>query len=491
MRKLFGLILLFTIAFQPLSAQNKLNLNAFQKHVEQLKTTDNDLKHALWSVSVADAATGKFLFEHNSNFSLMPASNMKIVTTGVGLFLLGADYRFKTKLEYTGVITDSILNGNIYIVGGGDPSLGSAIYANTAPDSVFLQWGGAIRGLGIKQINGTIIGDTRFFDDENRFSSWEIDDIGTDYGAGVSGIQFIDNICRLYIQSASRIDEKPNLVRVEPYIPEIAWENHLTSTAAGQASDITVYSSPYSSKALLFGSFPINSQSRTMSVAIPNTAQTCVWHFNQYLNRNGISTSNRTDVLERRTPDLNKDERNCFYTYYSPAYTEIINETNKSSNNSFAETILKTIGAEFGGDGTIYAGRRLLAEKLKELKIPTDGFRQSDGSGLSRHGLVTTKFLCNYLSMLYNSDVYADFVKSLPVAGVDGTMRNMLKNTAAEKNVKAKSGTLSSVRAYSGYVTTKSGKDLCFSFVFNHFTCREAVITQKLEKLMTLLAEVE
>jgi len=491
MKKHILLILLFTIAFQPLSAQKKLNLNAFQKYVEELKTTDSDLKHALWSVSVADAATGKFLFEHNSNFSLMPASNMKIVTTGAGLFLLGADYQFKTKLEYTGTITDSVLNGDLYIVGGGDPSLGSAIYTSTIPDSVFLQWTQAIQGLGIKQINGTIIGDTRFFDDENRIDSWSIGYIGAAYGAGVSGIQFMDNICKLQIESASNVNERPNLVSVEPYIPEIVWENYLTSVTAERTSNLFVYSSPYSPRALVCGSFPVNSQSRTISVAIPNVATTCVWHFNQYLNQNGISTSNQTTVLERRTPDLNKDERNHFYTYYSPVYTEIMNETNKSSNNSFAESILKAIGAELGGDGSIYAGRRLVVEKLEELNVSTGGFQQADGSGLSRLGLVTTKFLCDYLSVLYNSDVYDDFLQSLPVAGVDGTMRNMLKNTAAERNVKAKSGSIGSVRAYSGYVTTKSGKDLCFSFVFNHFTCSSTVITQKLEKLMTLLAEVE
>ena len=491
MRKHILLILLFVIAFQPLSAQKKLNLNAFEKYVETLKTTDNDLKHALWSVSVADAATGKFLFEYNSNFSVMPASNMKIVTTGIGLFLLGADYQFKTKLEYTGTISDSVLNGDIYIVGGGDPSLGSAIYANTIPDSVFSQWTKAIRNLGIKQISGKIVGDTRFFDDENRFNSWEFDDIGTDYGAGVSGIQYIDNICKLHIEAATNVNEKPNLVRVEPYIPEIEWENHLISVADDQTSDITVFSSPFSSRALLFGKVPVKMRNKATAVAIPNTAYTCVWYFNQYLNKNGISTSNQVTVLERRTPDLNNENRNYFYTYNSPVYTEIMNETNKSSNNSFAESILKTIGAELGGDGTISAGRKLVVEKLKELKVPTDGFQQSDGSGLSRRGLVTTKFLCKYLSMLYKSNIYADFIKSLPIAGVDGTMKNMLKNTAAEKNVKAKSGTISGVRSYSGYVTTKSGEYLCFSFVFNNFTCKTAIITQKLEKLMTLLAEVE
>jgi len=180
-----------------------------------------------------------------------------------------------------------------------------------------------------------------------------------------------------------------------------------------------------------------------------------------------------------------------FYTYTSPALTEIIHETNKSSNNSFAETILKTIGAELGNNGSTYDGRKLLAKKLEELNIATDGFQQSDGSGLSRHGFVTTKFLCEYLSAMYNNAEYENFVQSLPVAGVDGTMKNMLKNTAAEGNVKAKSGSLSGVRSYSGYVTTQSGVDLCFSFIFNNFTCKSTIITKKMERLMIILSETK
>ncbi|MDR2651039.1 MAG: D-alanyl-D-alanine carboxypeptidase/D-alanyl-D-alanine-endopeptidase [Prevotellaceae bacterium] len=492
MKKIVFLILAFIVTCKPVFSQN--NSTEFQKfieYVDTLKLYDNDLTNAVWSVSVADAKNGDFLFEHNSQYCLLPASNMKIVTTGVGLLLLGADYTFKTKLEYTGNIIDLTLDGDIYIVGGGDPSLGSAIYENTVPDTVFNKWTQAIKNLGINNIKGKIIADTRFFDDENRPGSWEFDDIGTDYGAGISGIQFIDNQCKLYIQPASSIDKKPSLDSVQPYIPEISWENYLTSTDSANASGISLYSSPYSSRALLTGKVLTNSRSRIISAAIPNPAYTCAWYFNDYLNRNGIKTSNRMEVLERRTPYLSNQNHTHFYTYNSPAYTDIIYETNKSSNNSFAETILKTIGAESGNDGSIYEGRKLVVEKLKNINVTTDGFQQSDGSGLSRHNFVTTKFLCEYLSAMYNSDVYEDFIQSFPVAGVDGTMKNMLKKTAAEGNVKAKSGSLSAVRSYSGYVTTKSGKDLCFSFIFNNFTCRSTVITTKIEKLMILLSEVE
>ncbi|MDR1553520.1 MAG: D-alanyl-D-alanine carboxypeptidase/D-alanyl-D-alanine-endopeptidase [Prevotellaceae bacterium] len=492
MKKIIFLIFICTVTYKPVFSQNNsTEFKKFIEYVDTLKLYDNDLTNAVWSLSVADAKSGDFLFEHNSQYCLMPASNMKIVTTGIGLLLLGADYTFKTKLEYTGNIIDSALDGDMYITGGGDPSLGSAVYKNTLPDSVFNKWIQAIKNLGINNIKGKIIADTRFFDDENRPGSWEFDDIGTDYGAGVSGIQFIDNKCKLYIQPASSIGEKPSIDSVRPYIPEILWENNLTSTDSVNDSGISLYSSPYSSRALLTGKVLTNSRGRTISAAIPNTAYTCAWYFNDYLNRNGIKTSNIIEVLERRTSYLSNQNHTHFYTYNSPAYTDIIYETNKSSNNSFAETILKTIGAESGNDGSIYEGRKLVAEKLEEMNIKTDGFRQSDGSGLSRHNFVTTKFLCEYLSAMYNSDVYEDFVQSLPVAGIDGTMKNMLKQTTAEGNVKAKSGSLSAVRSYSGYVTTKSGKYLCFSFVFNNFTCRSAVITGKLEKLMILLSEIE
>ena len=496
MKKNYLLIMLFIIAFQPVFAQKSvtkktLKLNEFKEYVDTLKTQDKDLRNAVWSVAVADAATGKLLTEYNSDFSLLPASNMKVVTTGAGLLLLGADYSFKTKLEYVGSITDSVLNGDIYVVGGGDPSLGSSIYKNTIPDSVFLKWTQAIKLAGIKRINGRVIGDTRFFDDENRGGSWELNDIGTDYGAGVSGIQFIDNICKLYIESASSIDKKPNIVRIEPYIPEISWENYLTSVEDKDASGFDIYSSPYSDRVFLLGKMMINTKGRNYSAAIPNPAYTCVWYFNKYLNKNGISTSNRVELLERKTPYLSTEKRTHFYTYNSPNIVEIINETNKSSNNSFAESILKVIGAELGKDGSSGEGSKIVATKLKDLGVKTDGFQQADGSGLSRQGFVTTKFLCGYLSMMYNNSQYENFVQSFPIAGVDGTMKNMLKGTAAEKNVKAKSGSLSGTRSYSGYVTTKSGQDLCFSFIMNNFSCKSSVITKKLEKLMTLLAEAE
>ncbi|MDR1983717.1 MAG: D-alanyl-D-alanine carboxypeptidase/D-alanyl-D-alanine-endopeptidase [Prevotellaceae bacterium] len=496
MNKIRLLVLLIFIAYQPVSAQKSKNIGKtkikeFAEYVNSLEKHDSDLQNAVWSVAVADAKSGEFLFEYNSQYSVLPASNMKIVTTGVGLLLLGADYSFKTELEYTGNIIDSVLVGDIYVTGGGDPSLGSHIYQNTVPDSVFLKWSQAVKNLGIKRIAGRIIADTRFFDDENRPGSWEFDDIGTDYGAGISGIQFMDNVCKLYIESASTTAKQPNIIRIEPYIPEISWENYLTSTDSINATGVSLYSSPYSSRALLFGKILTNSHSKTITAAIPNPAYTCVWYFNKYLNQNGISTSNRIEVLDRKTPDLDRKTKQVFYTHNSPAYTEIINETNKSSNNSFAETIIKTIGAELVGDGTLNEGRKLIAQKLKDLNVITDGFQQSDGSGLSRHNYVTTKFLCEYLSTMYNSSEYEHFVQSLPIAGIDGTMKNMLKKTAAEGNVKAKSGSLSGVRSYSGYVTTKKGKDLCFSFVFNNFTCKSAVITQKIEKLMILLAEEE
>jgi D-alanyl-D-alanine carboxypeptidase/D-alanyl-D-alanine-endopeptidase (penicillin-binding protein 4) len=492
LKKISFLVFIFlTVCKSAFSQDKSADFEKFAKHVDTMKLYDDDLRSTVWSVSVADAKSGEFLFEYNSQYGLLPASNMKIVTTGVGLLLLGADYTFKTKLEYTGSIADSALNGDIYIAGGGDPSLGSAIFENTVADTVFNKWTQAIKSLGIKKINGRIIADTRFFDDENRPGSWEFDDIGTDYGAGVSGIQFMDNICRLQIEPASNVNEKPNLAGVEPYIPEISWENNLTSTDSINEAGISLYSSPYSSRALLTGKVLTNSRNRTVAAAIPNPAYTCAWHFNNYLNQNGIATLNRTEILERRTSDVSNENRTHFYTHSSPAYSEIIYETNKNSNNSFAETILKAIGAETGNDGSTGEGRKMLAEKLESMNVATDGFQQADGSGLSRHNFVATKFLCNYLSAMYNSDVYEDFVLSFPVAGVDGTMKNMLKNTAAEGNVKAKSGSLSGVRSYSGYVTTQAGQDLCFSFIFNNFTCRSAVITAKIEKLMILLSELK
>jgi PBP4 family serine-type D-alanyl-D-alanine carboxypeptidase len=232
-----------------------------------------------------------------------------------------------------------------------------------------------------------------------------------------------------------------------------------------------------------------NRKEYRQSVSIPDPAYVCAWYFSQYLNRNGVAASGNVQVHHIKSP-VDTKSLYTISTYYSPPMSEIVKETNKVSNNSYAESLQKIVAYEQRGIGSRWVGSQLFTEILKNKGLNTRGIILSDGSGLARKDMLNPAFLCDYLAMMKRTPVYEVFYESLPVAGVDGTLKNMLKGTAAEGNLRAKSGTLSDARAYSGYVTTKGGQELVFSIIMNNYKYGREV-SQRLEKLMQLITEIK
>lgn len=460
-------------------------------YIEELKTRDTVLHHALWGIKVVNPANGDVVVSYNEDASMSPASNMKLVTTGITLLTLGPDYRYETHLKYDGEIAvDSVLIGNLYIIGGGDPTLGSEAYPNTVPDSVFYQWTKAIKDAGIKQITGSIIVDpTTVFDEEYRASTWAWGDIGTGYGAGLGGLQFADNLFKLKMVPAAKEGDPALIKSVEPYIPNVVFENYVTTVKADSIGGVDLLSSPYSPRIILTGTMALNRKEYSQSAAMPDPAYVCAWYFNQHLNWSGVATSGNIQVYHIKSP-VNTKDLFTISTYYSPPMSDIVKETNKVSNNSYAESLLKILAYEQRGVGSRWVGTKYVAEVLENEGLNIKGVTLSDGSGLARKNMLTPAFLCDYLAMMKKTPVFDMYKESLPIAGVDGTLKNMLKGTAAENNLRAKSGTLSDARAYSGYVTTKGGQELCFSIIMNNYKYGREV-TQRLEKLMRLISEIQ
>ncbi len=463
---------------------------ALVSYVEELKSRDTVLHHALWGIKVMNPANGDIVVSYNEDASMSPASNMKLVTTGLTLLTLGPDYRYETHLKYDGEIAaDSVLTGNLYIVGGGDPTLGSDAFPETTPDSVFNHWTKALKEAGIKRITGSIIVDpTTVFDEEYRPSTWALGDITTGYGSGLSGLQFSDNLFNVTIVPGAKEGDAALIKSVVPYIPNVAFENYMTTIKADSIGGIDVVSSPSSPRIIMTGTIALNRKEYVQTIAMPDPAYVCAWHFNQYLNWNGIATTGNLQVYHIKAPIDTKDLF-TLSTYYSPAMSKIVKETNKVSNNGYAESLLKIVAYEQEGVGSRWIGTKLFTRLLEKEGLNTKGITLSDGSGLARKDMLNPAFLCDFLSMMKKTPVYEIFDESLPLAGVDGTLKNMLKGTAAQGNLRAKSGTLSDARAYSGYVTTKSGQELVFSIIMNNYKYGREV-TQRLEKLMRLIAEI-
>ncbi len=408
---------------------------------------------------------------------------MKVVTTISALNLLGANYKYKTFIQYDGTISsDSVLNGNLYIKGTGDPSLGSDRIDSTMRfDSLVEVWALKIKKAGINKITGNIIADADAFEDYAVPGSWNWDDIGQYYGAGPYGLNVYENKYTLYYSSTK------TSAKVDSIFPAIEGLHVMNDVNVGGSSDEAfIYGAPDNYSRYVVGTIPANRKQYTVDGSMPDPPLFLATELRNALEEIGVDVSLQPTTayaMRRANLKINTERINLF-EYNSPPLSEIIFHTNQKSINLYAEALLKTIGKEQLKDGSAKAGSRAVEAYLLGLGFNLSGFNQEDGSGLSRLDFITPKQMCNLLRIESNRSDFGIFKESLPVAGRSGTLKTIADNTVAEGKVFAKSGSMYKVRSYSGYVTTKSGELLTFCVIVNNYTCSSVEIREKLEKLM-------
>jgi D-alanyl-D-alanine carboxypeptidase/D-alanyl-D-alanine-endopeptidase (penicillin-binding protein 4) len=473
---------------QPTSIQ-KLN-----NEIEKLKI-DKILIHASWSVCVMSVKTGEIISEYKSEQSLIPASTMKIVTTGAALSILGKDYQFKTTLEYDGYIdSKGILHGNIYIKGGGDPSFGSVRFDSiTKIKNIYNKWIQAIKKKGISKIEGSVVADAEIFDWNLIPLTWIWKDIGNYYGTGTCGLSVNENLYKLIFKPGNKIGYKAKVLRTEPEIPDINFINNVKTARAGSGDNVIIYGSPYSNTRFLEGTVPLRKKEFTVKGSMPDPAYFCAYSFSKYITEKGITINRPATTVRmiRLKGTYKKSQKNKISTYLSPALEDIIKMTNIKSINSYAETLLKFIGWFKLNDGSTESGIKAVKQFWLSKNVDLSGFLMKDGSGLSPVNRITTRQLSEMLCAITKDKIYEPFFNSLPVAGKSGSIKKLFKATAAENNLRAKSGYLSGVRAYSGYVNNKKNEQIVFSVIVNNYKGSPFLMKKKLEKLMILIAETE
>ncbi|MEI8087829.1 MAG: D-alanyl-D-alanine carboxypeptidase/D-alanyl-D-alanine-endopeptidase, partial [Paludibacter sp.] len=277
------------------------------------------LENASISLLVKDVETNQTVYEFRPKTSIIPASTMKLVTTATALELLGPNFSFETKLEIDGTISsDSILNGNLYIRGSGDPTLGSNCFDNT---DFLAKWVEAVKKTGVKKITGSVIADATIFDDEGVNPKWTWEDIGNYYAAGAYGISYLDNTFSLTLRS-DIIGSKPKIVKTIPEIPGLIIDNQLTSTNIGFDSAY-FYGAPHSNNRSICGEIPAFRSSFVIKGEIPNPGLLLAQHFHEKLIRSGIT------IDQLPTDKVNfLSKRKVIYSHYSPRLSDIITETN-------------------------------------------------------------------------------------------------------------------------------------------------------------------
>ncbi|MCI4669384.1 MAG: D-alanyl-D-alanine carboxypeptidase/D-alanyl-D-alanine-endopeptidase [Bacteroidia bacterium] len=462
--------------------------------VKAVKTLDSDpaMEPATWSLTVLDAASGNPLLLHNHKKAVATASTMKMLTTITALAVLGPNFRFETKLAYTGNLdADGILSGDLYIIGDGDPTLGSdRMGINRDLDAMLANWSQNIQEAGIKEIKGNIIGDAGIFSSQMTPSKWPWEDMGNYYGAGSSGLNIHENYYRLDLRPGKSVGAATEVLRTVPAMLDLNFINEITTGRAGSGDNGYIFGAPYTSARFLRGTIPLGPSSFSIKGSISDPAFYCAWRLYEELNGcgvklNGLVTTDR--VMRMRGEKIAKN-RKIFYTYYSVPLRKIVKATNMKSINVYAESLAKRLAVKLGYEGSTDEAMEAISDYWKNKGVDVKGMYLRDGAGLSPNNSLTSFQLASIMYKARKSSYYMDLEASLPVAGKSGSLKSMLRGTPAEGRLRAKSGYISGVRSYAGFVKAKSGKDLIFVVISNNYACSAGQMRRKLEKIMVGVA---
>lgn len=442
------------------------------------------------SFLAVDCNTGEVLGSKNPNTTLIPASTTKLFSTATAFQLLGKDYAPKTRVYMDGVITkDSVLNGNIWIRGAGDVSLGSRYYNGDGLEDQFLKfWADSLIKLGIKRVDGAIIADASEFGYEGAPDGWNWGDMGNYYGAGASGLSIYDNMLRYYFKTGKTSGQATTFLGTFPIVPGFNFNNYIRT--GGNGDNSYIYGAPYSLDRFGTGTIEAGHSSFTVKGSLPDPEMQFAIEFSRILKGRGIIVRDNpvgARSLAYQLPSVRYPSKKLLFTHVGKTVNSIAWWTNMKSVNLFAEQLLTWVGYGTNGNGSIDNSIARMMNYWEE-KINTRGLYIKDGSGLSRTNAISADHFCQLLRFMTKSSQYKSFYGTLPIAGVSGTLSSVCKNQAGENRIHAKSGTMNRVKSYAGYAESKSGKTIAFALIINNFNCSSEATVERMERVFNVMA---
>lgn len=392
------------------------------------------MRGASFSLVVKDVQEGRTVYSYDTDRLQSPASVLKTVATATALEILGEDYRYPTTLEYDGILENGTLEGNLYIKGSGDPSLGSSHFA-PGQNKFLSTWIAALQKAGIKHITGSVISDESIFDTEGVSIKWLREDMGNYYAPGSYGISIFDNMYKLSLQTGAA-GTRPVLKGTEPDIPFIRFKNYLK--AAPVSSDSAyIIGAPLDDVRYLYGVLPANREAYVLKGDIPDPALYLARYLTDQLQQKGIRVDGspscyRIEVEENR---WKKGERKEIVTTYSPTLREIASICNHVSHNLYADALVKTVGLQYKPRrnemiSSFGRGVQVVKEYWEKKGLDVFPLRMNDGSGLAPADKVSAGFMGELLVYMATESAVSDaFIASLPQAGIEGSVRNFLKGS--------------------------------------------------------------
>ena len=454
---------------------------------------------AVWG-AYAVRADGTVLMDVRSDNLMVPASNVKIITAGTALETLGKDFRWDTNLAYSGTIEDGVLKGDIYIIGGGDPTLA----ADGKADAVFAQWKEMILAKGITSIEGNIIGDTRYYDGAPEATSWQYEDLGFYYGKGPEALNYYKNSQDINVGAGKAVGDPVQISVTGPQLPWMRYIHNSTTATVGSGDKLYFYNSDLAPVGAMRGTLGLDIKTKNEQVSNRFPAYTCAYFFHKYLQQNLISVSGcyaditsdeyiRTDLdTPTRTKAAQWSEMKNIGSSYSVQLSQVIQEMLHTSDNFYAEATLQALGLEVRGHTDFASGTGAIEDYVKEMGLDTKGMRLKDGSGLSRANYVSPAFLVSFLEMMMETPSYETLLESLPQPGY-GTLASYMTGAPQDlkKRVRMKTGSMDGVRCLAGYILPADGNKentIIFSIMVNNSTAASRSLINELDKMILTLA---
>ena len=434
---------------------------------------DPRFAQAQWGVKVISLDSGKTLFERNPDKLMIPASNAKLFTASLALDRLGPEYRIKTSFfAAANPDADGVIHGDLIAYGRGDPSF-SARFNNGDNGKILQAAVDALRAAGIKRVEGDIVGDETYFGGSPFGTHWTWDDMQKRDGAPASALSFQDNVINL-IFKAGGAEGAPCRILTTPETTIVSFSN-LTRTAPRSARvRISVYRPQDGDVIRAWGGLPLGSDGQTEAVAEVKPALWFVNMLKEALAQNGVAVSGVARQLswpDSRSTPAGPSRWVEVASVQSPPLSEIVKQTLKESENLYAQLLLLQAGAKTAANygGAQQAGLAQMQAFLRQAGISRNDVQLEEGSGLSRGSLVTAGATAGLLRFMRRHPARDALLDALPVAGLDGTLRDRFKGTPAEGNVRAKTGSLGHTDALSGYLTTAAKEHLVFSILLNNY----------------------
>ena len=475
-------------------------LAELRSQIEQI-VHEPALEPGFFAVKVVSLDTNQIIYEQNANKFVRPASNMKLYTVATAFDRLTPDYHFITSVYAKERPEDGKVKGDLIVYGRGDPSI-AARFNNGDYFKGINDLADRIVAAGVKRVKGDLVGDESYFNGAPVGSGWEWEDLTWSYGAELSALTINDNAIDLTVKPGMSVGFPVGITSGPPATSFMTIANHATTSARGSKSDLRIYRGLGANTLEISGSLPLGDTGFIGGVAVPDPALAFVSMLRDALVKRGVKIDGRVRTVNARSggsivPNSPMGPMPIeIASLQSPAFSTIAALTLKPSQNQYTELILRTLGKTQPpnpGDATRArdnedAGLEVVTSFLRQAGVGESEIALNDGSGLSRNDLISANTTVQLLTFMTKHRYFAQFRDALPIAGVDGTLRTRMRGTPAEGNVRAKTGSLSSVASLSGYVTTAAGEHLVFSMMLNNYPDAAAVRRDSIDAIAILLA---